>query len=729
MVQTIPFLVSALLFPSAPLSAGDTTKALILKRSPAEIVLDGIIEPAWSAADSATGFFQLSPNYAQPPRYRTVCKLLTTDDALYCLIRCEQPPDQIEAYAGVHDQPSGDMVSLMLDTFGDRQTAYKFGVSSGGVQYDARLLDDARNRDESWDGVWFSAVQTYEWGYVVEIKVPYRSIRYDANLSEWGLDFDRWVPSTREDLYWSVYEQNEGQRVSKFGRLILNGARPQVKGLNLEIYPVGLAKATYLESGGKYKIEPDAGIDVFYNPSEKLTFQLTGNPDFAQIEADPYQFNISRYETYFSERRPFFVEGSEIFAASGRESNTGFYRPLELFYPRRVGKILPDGSRVPLLVGTKASGRIGEWQYGGFYALTGEEEYIADNVQSVEPRAHFMAARVKKQILDNSSVGVLFVGKASPGNVNGVLDVDGAFRTSSLQLSYQIARSVDNGSGDFAASAGLVGFGKTWANLVRLRAIGSSFDGNQVGFIPWRGTTEFLALTGPVTYYEDGPVRQRMIVFGGGVTYKDAELYWDRVAIADYNLNFRANWGCEFTLIGGKSRDNGKTYSSYEVDFSLWLNTSPRWEGHFNGSYGRSYNFARDFLANFGYASGELEWKPASFLLVGSSGGIFVEQNPDGGIEEVTYNVRPVVSFTPLNDLNIRVYVDNLFLRSTGQREQAIYGFLVSYNVLPKSWIYLAINETQDRSEEIDGAGTLLPKRLHTTARAAVLKAKYLYYL
>jgi transketolase N-terminal domain/subunit len=88
-----------------------------------------------------------------------------------------------------------------------------------------------------------------------------------------------------------------------------------------------------------------------------------------------------------------------------------------------------------------------------------------------------------------------------------------------------------------------------------------------------------------------------------------------------------------------------------------------------------------------------------------------------------------VVSFTPVNDLNIRVYVDNLFLRSTGHREQAVYGFLVSYNFLPKSWVYLAINEAQDRSDEIDGAGNILPRRLHTTARAAVLKAKYLYYL
>jgi hypothetical protein len=726
LILELLFILSAIPLPAIASSSG---KVLKLQKSPVEIVVDGVIESAWSAADSAVDFFQLSPNYSQPPKYKTVAKLITTEDALYCLILCEQPQEQIEAYTGVHDQASGDVVSLMLDTFGDRQTAYKFAVSSAGVRSDARLVDDARDRDYSWDGVWFSAVRQYDWGYVVEIKVPYRSIRYEGDLSEWGLDFDRWIPVTREDLYWSTYEENEGQRISKFGRLLLNGSRPTAKGLNLEIYPVGLSKATYLTSSGKYKIEPDAGIDIFYNPSEKLTFQLTGNPDFAQIEADPFQFNISRYETYFSERRPFFIEGNEIFTASGRESNTGFYRPLELFYPRRIGKILPDGSRVPLLVGTKASGRADDWQYGGFYALTGEKEYGQDSEKAVERQAQYVAARVKKQILDNSSVGVLLVGKTTPGNINGVVDVDGAFRSSSLQLSYQIARSIDNGSGDFAVSAGLVGFGKTWANLVRLRAIGKNFDGNQVGFVPWQGTAELLGLTGPVTFYEEGPVRQQLILFGAGATYKDAELYWDHFAVADYNLNFRSNWGLEITLIGGKSRDNGRTYGSYETDFSCWMHTSPRWQVNFNGSYGRTYNFARDYLANYGYGSGEIGWTPASILQVGTSGGVYIEQNPEGGTEEITYNARPYVSMTPVNDVNIRMYVDNLFLRSTGKREVAIYGFLVSFNFLPKSWIYLAVNESQDRSDELDGGGNLLPRRLHTTDRAAVLKVKYLYYL
>ena len=146
----------------------------------------------------------------------------------------------------------------------------------------------------------------------------------------------------------------------------------------------------------------------FITHRSNLTFQLTANPDFAQIEADPFDFNISRYESYFNEKRPFFTEGNEIFNPAGRQRNSGFYRPLELFYSRRIGKKLPGGQQVPLHFGTKAFGRYNDWEYGGFVALTGETNYIDDGENLTERQAFFGSARIKKQILDNSSIGVLW---------------------------------------------------------------------------------------------------------------------------------------------------------------------------------------------------------------------------------------------------------------------------------------------------------------------------------
>ena len=447
-------------------SQDNSGRNLSLVKSDVSISVDGFIDDAWRLADSADGFVQFQPYNGKESLRRTVAKIITTENSLYCLIVCFDDRDNIEVNTGKLDDFTGDVVSLMLDTFNDKKTAYKFAVSSSGVRMDSRMLDDGRNRDYSWDGIWFAESQVYNWGYVVEMEIPYKSIQYDETLASWGLDFDRWIPALNEDSYWCAYELNEGQRISKFGSLKFNNFTPSIKGLNLEVYPVGISKATYLYDN-KYKIEPNAGLDIFYNPSPKLTLTFTLNPDFAQIEADPFSFNISRYESYFNERRPFFTEGSEIFMPSGRERSSGFYRPLELFYSRRIGKKLIDGSEVPLISGTKVFGRFDDLEYGGFLALTGKKDYSYQGQNFTEPQAYFGSVSLKKTIFGNSTIGLLYVGKHTNNNYNGVLDIDGAFRESNWQLAYQLSRSFKNSEGDFASSLGFKHGTEDWLTAIR----------------------------------------------------------------------------------------------------------------------------------------------------------------------------------------------------------------------------------------------------------------------
>jgi hypothetical protein len=703
-------------------------KVLTLLSVPRAPIVDGVIDDIWSLADSTNGFFQMQPYFGKDPSETTVAKVIATNEAMYCLIVSRQESADIQDISSVHDQTNGDVVSLMLDTFGDKQTAYKFAVSAAGVQGDARMLDDARNRDYSWDGVWFARSRVYSWGFVVEMEIPFKSLRYNGELAEWGLDFDRWIASKSEDLYWCSYEQNEGQRISRFGTLRLNGSHPTLKGLNLEVYPVALARATYTENG-KYKVEPDAGIDIFYNPSEQLTLQLTGNPDFAQIEADPFQFNISRYESYFDERRPFFTAGKEVFMAAGRDNNSGFYRPLELFYSRRIGKVLDDGTRVPLEVGAKTHGRLGSWEYGAFFARTGGADYTDDDdIRQTEPAANFSSVRLKKRILENSDVGLLFVGKQTPGHMNGVIDIDGAFRGSDWQLAYQCARSINDGKGDFGGSFGFTRFGKSWAVLTRARAIGNGFDVDEVGFVPWQGTAQFTTITGPIWYFDTGALSQIFLYGGFEVAYEEADLFTDWIQALGWNMQFRSNWGYEVTLIRGSAKDEGEEYTSSEIDVSTWFHTSPRWEANVYGGYSHSYNFDREYVAFYSWLGSRVEWKASSALELGTSFNMYVEGNPAGNIEDITYNARPYVSVTPINNLNLRLYADNVFVKSSDRLERVILGFLFSYNFLPKSWIYLALNEVQERKEEYTPTGDLLPMRMHTTERAGVFKVKYLYY-
>jgi len=709
------------------LPIGAQVKHLPLHQTSDQIVIDGAVDGAWAEADSVSDFFQLEPYYAQPPSVRTIAKVITGADALYCLMICYGDGGKVQNLAGLHDQGSGDIVSVMLDTFDDKQSAYKFAVTAAGVRIDARLLDDGRNRDYSWDAVWFADSRVYEWGYVVEIKIPYKSIRFNPDLQEWGLDFDRWAAEAKEDLYWCRYEKNEGQRISKFGRLDMLGFRPSQAGLNLEVYPVAIAKARDLTSN-RVKVDPAAGIDLFFNPSEKLTFQLTGNPDFAQIEADPFEFNISRYETYFTERRPFFTEGNEIFMASGRERSSGFYRPLELLYTRRIGKVLPDGNEVPLVVGTKAFGRAGDWEYGGFYSVTAETDYMDGLEAKSEPRASFVSGRVKKSVFDNSTIGVLFAAKSTREGGNGVVDIDGALRTSDWQLAYQIARSFNGSQGDFAGSACFKSNGKDFIAATRVRAVGTDFDINQVGFVPWRGTLDLVGLAGPVWYYDAGWLRQLMLYTGGGLGYEHADLYTDVIGLLGLNMQFRDNWGYELNISGGKSKDQGVTYTSYEISWGSWYNISTAWDGNLSLGYSKTYNFSRDYLASYGYGAAGIGWRASNILSLGTSLSAFLEWNPAGMIEDVTYNARPYFSLTPWNDVNLRVYADNLFLKSSDRLEQLIIGVLFSYNFLPKSWVYIAFNEGRNREDQFDGTGNVLPKTLHVAERAAVVKVKYLYY-
>jgi hypothetical protein len=711
------FLTSSILWTQAL----DSNKVYIVRKAAQPVIVDGVVDAIWNTADSVSDFFQLSPYYAKQPTHKTVAKLLTTDESIYCLMVCYDERSNIEANTGTLDEFTGDIVSVMFDTFGDKRSAYKFAVNASGVRSDCRLIDDARNRDYNWDGVWFAESKTYDWGFVIEMQIPYRSIQYDENLTNWGLDFDRWRSIVSEDLYWNRYEQNEGQRISKFGKLQFENFRPSVKGLNLEIYPVGIAKAEYLKSG-KYKITPDAGIDIFYNPSQSLTFQLTANPDFAQIEADPFSFNISQYESYFNERRPFFTQGNEIFMPSGKDRNSGFYSPLELFYSRRIGKKLPDGSEVPLQVGTKASGRVDDWEYGGFLAATGARDYEipGDSTAHEEPRASFASVRLKKQILGNSSIGLLFVGKHTELNDDGVIDIDGAIRSSDWQLAYQFARSFNNSTGDYAASAGLRIAKDNYLLVFRSRYIGDNFDVSQVGYVPWTGTWQTTGLFGPRWYYKEGYISEIVFYAGPHLNYKKIDGYTDHSILIGMDMSFRTNWGYEVDFLSGYARDAQTDYSPTELDFSMWFNVSPKWSlNMYTGYVNHTYNFNRGYAASYSWLGGSASWRVLTTASIGSSFEIDLEGNPEGNDAEMTVNARPYLSLTPMNYMNIRIYVDNLYLKTEQKIVQVIGGFLFSYNFSPKSWIYLALNEVQQRNTAGD---------MNVKDRAGVFKIKYLYY-
>jgi hypothetical protein len=193
-------------------------------------------------------------------------------------------------------------------------------------------------------------------------------------------------------------------------------------------------------------------------------------------------------------------------------------------------------------------------------------------------------------------------------------------------------------------------------------------------------------------------------------------------------MNLRDNWGYEINLSYSKSKDEGIEYNSYEATLSSWYNISPKWDGNLYGGYTRTYNFSREYLAFYSWLGSYINWRAFDFLELGTSYDMFIEGDPDGNIADITYNARPFISLKPVNDLNIRIYVDNVYSTESQRLESMIVGLLFSWNFLPKSWVYFAFNDFRDRSDRYDSMGNLLPSKLHVTDRASVLKIKYLYY-
>ena len=175
----------------------------------------------------------------------------------------------------------------------------------------------------------------------------------------------------------------------------------------------------------------------------------------------------------------------------------------------------------------------------------------------------------------------------------------------------------------------------------------------------------------------------------------------------DLIWNLRENWGYEINLSLAKSKDEGIDYTSYDATFSSWYRISPNGMEICYGGYSRTYNFSREYLAFYSWLVHILAGELSIFLELGTSFDMFIEGNPEGNIADITYNARPFISLKPVNDLNIRVYVDNVYSTESQRLESMIVGLLFSWNFLPKSWVYFAFNDFRDRSDRYDSMGNL----------------------
>jgi hypothetical protein len=387
-----------------------------------DIVLDGRLdEAAWSTPDPATGFTQQQPNDGQPAQ-RTEVRFAYDDGALYVGARMY---DSLGG-AGVTRQLTrrdqaveSDYIQLVLDTYHDHAGRTVLQVNPSGVKYDAGQASP--NADPSWDPVWQVETRVDSAGWTAEMRIPWSQLRFSSAQEQvWGLQIWRFVQRLNESSMWSYWGRNESGGPARFGHL--SGIRIDRRPRGVEVMPYALARASYVtptQPGSPFQDERAydmrVGADVRALLGGNLTLSATINPDFGQVEQDPAVVNLSAFESFFSEKRPFFVEGSGLLSFGGLNCMTcSNVSGMSLFYSRRIGRspqgTLPGGYAfrdVPvntrLLAAAKLTGRTSSgWQIGALEAVTAREVAQLRNVDgtgeeiAVEPLTNYLMGRVRR---------------------------------------------------------------------------------------------------------------------------------------------------------------------------------------------------------------------------------------------------------------------------------------------------------------------------------------------
>jgi hypothetical protein len=384
------------------------------------IRVDGHLdEAAWAQASIASGFVQYEPDPGLPASQRTEARVLYADDALYVAIRAwDTAADSIKGQLTRRDQGSySDLLGVVVDSYFDRRTAFHFEVNPLGVKRDLYRYEDTRE-DVGWDAVWEVATSVDDEGWSAEFRIPLSQLRFrDAPEQTWGINFLRHIARHDETVLWAPTARADAAIVSRFGRL--EGIRDLVPPRRLEVTPYVLARVRRAPGNlanpfyTRNAAFGTAGADLRYGVTSDLTLNVTINPDFGQVEADPAQVNLSAYETFLPERRPFFQEGADLFNFSIALGD-GDDAVESLFYSRRIGRA-PQGSADPrggwvdteeqttILAAWKLSGKTaGGWSIGLMSAVTSEETAEVAPAQGerlrepVEPFTNHAVARAQR---------------------------------------------------------------------------------------------------------------------------------------------------------------------------------------------------------------------------------------------------------------------------------------------------------------------------------------------
>ena len=398
-------------------------------------LLDGDVlgDPAWASAGPASGFRQSAPDEGQPASERTEVRIAYTSDTIYIGVVCyDRDPSSIIVTDSRRDSSLRDSDSflIILDTFSDRQNGFVFGTSPAGQEYDGQVINEGGGRgggfsssgsggysrgsgggfNLNWDGAWQVRTRVSEVGWSAEFAIPLRTVRYPAReLQSWGVNFQRNIRRRNETVYWApLPRQYNLYRVSMAGQL--SGLRvPAERAANLQMTPYVVGELVTRDAApdrGPVALG-DAGGDLKYSVTSGLTLDATYNTDFAQVEVDDQQINLDRFNLFFPEKRPFFLENAGAFTVNAASASGRNLGQTELFFSRRIG-IDDTGAQIPIAAGARLSGKVFDTVTVGVL-----------NMQTEAPAGgagnNFTVTRLRQDLPNRSSIGGLFINRQATG--------------------------------------------------------------------------------------------------------------------------------------------------------------------------------------------------------------------------------------------------------------------------------------------------------------------------
>ena len=398
------------------------------------IEIDGeLTEPDWQKAIPIRQFIQFEPDEGSPLTEQTEVRILYDDRHIYFGFVCSES-ERAKLIANKMRRDTmlwdNDNVFVLLDTYNDRRSGFFFRVNPLGAREDVAIMDSGDSRNENWNAVWDCRAKINADNWTAEIAIPFSQLRFkDKTALAWGLNVGRTIQKNQEEGTWApvpaAYNWLARYRTTHLGTL--TGLSGLSQRRNIELLPYLLPGVTRRETEGTDSVF-DLGADVKVGVTSNLTADLTVNTDFAQVEADREQANLTRFSLFFPEKRQFFLEGAGLFDVGIPRTSFNAPPPLLLFYSRRIG--IEDEHAIPILAGGKVTGKVGNYGVGFLNVLT--NQYAADATDDTEAvdvnRTNYSVLRIKRDLFTGSSLGMIAINKQGLEAHNRAAGVDFVYR-------------------------------------------------------------------------------------------------------------------------------------------------------------------------------------------------------------------------------------------------------------------------------------------------------------